>query len=326
MNQSFQYSTRLNSFRSRPDLYAWQVGPKSVADLLRRANCVEQLNSVELNYPEHFIGASAQELLDVLAGTHLSVSGINLRYDALRFIDGGFTNPNAARRQEAVQVTQEAIDVCAAMGGSHVVIWPAYDGFDYPFEVDYAQLWEWELDALQAVANHAHQAGGVRVSIEYKPCDPRRFSLLGTIGTTLLAIEQSGADLGVTLDFSHMLMAGEHPALAAALCIRKQRLYGIHLNDGYGQLDDGLLVGSVHLPQTLELLHYLLAAHYDGVIYFDTFPQREDPVEECAANIRRVEQMVAGLRKVNRAELDRLLQMQEGMRANQLVWEALFAR
>lgn len=323
MTNSFQYSTRLNSFRARPDLYAWQAGPKSVADLLRRADGVERLNSVELNYPEHFAGASPEELLAVLAGTHLSVSGINLRYDAPRFIDGGFTNPDAAHRQEAVQVTKEAIDVCRAMGGSHVVVWPAYDGFDYPFEVDYGQTWDWELEALQAVAGYAR---GLRVSIEYKPCDPRRFSLLGTIGTTLLAIEQSGADLGVTLDFSHMLMAGEHPAFAAALCIRQGRLYGIHLNDGYGQLDDGLLVGSVHLPQTLELLDSLLAAHYDGVIYFDTFPQRENPVEECAANILRVEEMVAGLRRVDRARLEQLLGRQEGMRANQLVWEALFTR
>jgi xylose isomerase len=70
----------------------------------------------------------------------------------------------------------------------------------------------------------------------------------------------------------------------------------------------------------------LLAAHYDGVIYFDTFPQRENPVEECAANILRVEEMVAGLRRVDRARLEQLLGRQEGMRANQLVWEALFTR
>ena len=143
MNQSFRYSTRLNSFRARPELYAWQSGPKSVTDLLRRANCVEQLDSVELNYPEHFADTSPQALLDVLRDTHLSVSGINLRYDASRFLDGGFTNPDAARRQEAVQVTREAIDVCREMGGAHVVVWPAYDGFDYPFEVDYIQAWNW---------------------------------------------------------------------------------------------------------------------------------------------------------------------------------------
>jgi xylose isomerase len=188
--------------------------------------------------------------------------------------------------------------------------------------MDYAKAWEWELEALRTIAEYA---GDLRVSIEYKPCEPRRISLLGNIGTTLLAIEQSGARLGVTLDFSHMLMAGEQPALSAALCARQDRLYGIHLNDGYGQLDDGLMVGSIHLPQTLELLRILLEVQYRGVIYFDTFPQREDPVLECAANIARVEQLVTVLRRVDRAHLAMLLQRQDGFGANGLVWEALFA-
>ena len=323
MNQPFLYSSRLNSFKARPDLYTWRAGPHDTLDLIRRAGRVQQLTSVELNYPEHFTAHSIDQVRAAIAETHLSISGINLRYDAARFLDGGFTNPHADKRAAALQVTYEAIDICRAMGGAHVVIWPAYDGFDYPFEVDYAQLWDWEVEAIRAIGAYA---GDLRVSIEYKPSDPRRFSLLGTIGATLLAIEESGTRVGVTLDFCHLLMAGEQPALSAALCIRKQRLYGIHLNDGYGQLDDGLLVGSVHPLQTAELLHYLIRTNYDGVIYFDTFPLREDPVLECAANIDRVERLTQSLCAMNMDVLCAGMARQDGLGNSRVIWEALFGR
>ena len=52
-------------------------------------------------------------------------------------------------------------------------------------------------------------------------------------------------------------------------------LLGIHLNDGYGRrgrttrIDGGV---AVNLMQTLELLFQLIRKGFDGVIYFDTFP------------------------------------------------------
>ncbi len=327
MRPFFRYSTRLNSFRARPDLFTWQSSPRSTLDLIARAGQVATLDSVELNYPEHFVNHSLTEIQDALAKTHLTVSGINLRYDAAQFLDGGFINPQPAKRADAIALTCEAIDLCHQLGGKHVVVWPAYDGFDYPFAVDYAQSWQWTLDALQAIANHAaNYAGELSVSIEYKPCEPRKFSLLGTIGLTLLAIEESATPLGVTLDFSHLLMAGEHPALSAALCIRKNKLFGIHLNDGYGQLDDGLLVGSVHFAQTLELIDLLVKAKYSGVIYFDTFPMREDPVQECLANVQRVEQMVALCARLDHKHLQEAINQQDGFATNVHVWETLLKK
>lgn len=323
MNHPFFYSSRLNSFRARPDLYAWCSGPHDTTDLIRRAGLVQGLNSIELNYPEHFVRHTVDQVRTAVAETHLTISGINLRYDGSRFLDGGFTNPDEDKRHAAIQITCEAIDICRAVGGTHVVIWPAYDGFDYPFEVDYTQLWDWEIAALQVIGAYAHD---LRISIEYKPRDPRRFSLLGNIGTTLLAIDESGANLGVTLDFAHMLMAGEQPALAAALCIRKQRLYGIHLNDGYGQLDDGLIVGAVHPLQTAELLHHLISARYSGVIYFDTFPLREDPVQECRANIDRVNRLTQLLQTLDRDALRAGFAQQDGLGNSRIIWETIFGR
>jgi xylose isomerase len=117
------------------------------------------------------------------------------------------------------------------------------------------------------------------------------------VATTLLAIQEiDRPNLGVTLDFAHVLYADEMPAYAAALVARYSRLLGVHLKDGYAKRDDGLMVASVHPIQTIELLYSLDRTGYDGAVYFDTFPDTTglDPVSECAANI----DAVSALRRV----------------------------
>ena len=60
------------------------------------------------------------------------------------------------------------------------------------------------------------------ISIEYKPNEPRAYSLLPDAATTLLAIQEAGSpNLGVTLDFAHVLYADEQPAFAASLIHHK---------------------------------------------------------------------------------------------------------
>jgi xylose isomerase len=83
------------------------------------------------------------------------------------------------------------------------------------------------------------------------------------------------------------------PAHSAHLVARHSRLLGVHLNDGYAKRDDGLMAGTVHPVQTLELLVELQHIGYDGVIYFDTFPDHGglDPVAEARANIELVERL-----------------------------------
>lgn len=145
------------------------------------------------------------------------------------------------------------------------------------------------------------------ISIEYKPNEPRSYSLMPDAATTLLAIRDVGANnLGVTLDFAHVLYADEQPAFAASLIARHSKLLGVHLNDGYAKRDDGLMVGAVHTVQTIELLRQIRRDGYGGAIYFDTFPDMTglDPVHECEVNIATVKRM---LNVVDRLEQDNRL-------------------
>ena len=123
---------------------------------------------------------------------------------------------------------------------------------DHPFEREYGRLWELEVEGIRQVAEHDPD---FPVSIEYKPNEPRALSVLPNIAATLLAIEEAGAaNLGITLDFAHVLYGDESPAMALALVNRRSRMLGLHINDGYGKRDDGLMVGAVHTVQTIEFL------------------------------------------------------------------------
>lgn len=173
-----------------------------------------------------------------------------------------------------------------------MTLWLGQDGFDYAFQADYAKIWDMEIDGIRQIAAHNPD---VQISIEYKPNEPRAYSLLPDAATTLLAVKEVGlSNVGVTLDMAHVLYADEQPAFAAAMIAKHSKLLGIHLNDGYAKRDDGLMVGAVHSVQTIELLRQIKHDGYDGALYFDTFPDLTglDPIKECEANIRTVRHMI----------------------------------
>lgn len=301
-----RFATRLNSFATRPELF-WPSGTDKpgAPDLLIRAATVPGLSGVDFNYPDHLAGHAPGALARQAGDLGLAVNGLAMRYYGdPAFHAGAFTNPNPAIRQRAIELTWRGIDAVAACGGSLMTLWLGQDGFDHSFAADYAALWAMEIDGIRQVAAHNPD---VQISIEYKPDEPRAHALLDRVGTTLLAIRDVGLpNLGVTLDFAHLLYAGEQPACSAALVARHSRLLGVHLNDGYGGRDDGLMVGSVHTVQTIELLRQIRRDGYDGAIYFDTFPDTSglDPVAECATNIATVEAMLA---VIDRLEADNRL-------------------
>ena len=287
-----RYAARLNSFKVGADAYWPGKNRVTTADLLERAATVDGLNAADLNYPDHFENTSPRELAAVLDRLGIGLNGLAMRYYSdPDFRLGALTNPDPARRRKAIDLTRRGLDALAEMGGTLMTFWLGQDGFDYPFQADYEQMWD---DTIAAVSELAAHDPAIDIALEYKPDEPRSYSLMPDVGTTLLAIREVGAaNLGVTLDFAHVLYAGEMPAHAAYLVQRHSRLLGIQLNDGYGKRDDGLMAGTVHPVQTVELLASLRRCGYSRAIYFDTFPDTGglDPVAECRANIETIERL-----------------------------------
>ncbi len=308
----YRYATRLNSFRSVTD--------GSLPELLAAAAAVPGLTAVEINYPQHLHGLGEGEA--IVRDSGLVPTAISLRFDDPAFAEGAFTNPAPEVRDRAVRLAQDAVELAARLAVSHVNLWMATDGFDYPFAVDYSRLWEHEVDGFRRVAAHDPS---IRVSVEYKPVEPRRVTLIAGMADALLAVRDVGLpNFGVQIDVCHSLMARERPAAAAALALREGRLFGVHLNDGYGPADDGLMVASVHPWETLELLWYLRRFGYDGSIYFDTFPERIDPPDESAANIRTVERLERLLDRLDDGVLARLQERHDALAVTGLIQALLF--
>lgn len=312
-----RYATRLNAFKRKGD---------TVADMIARAGTVGGLNAADLNFPDHFDHHTPAELTKLLQQSGMALNGLAMRYYTdPGFRLGAFTHPDASVRRAAIDITKRGLDALAQMGGTVMTVWLGQDGFDYSFQGDYARMWEDTLAGLAEVCDHNP---ALDISIEYKPNEPRSWSVLPDMATTLHAIRDvARPNLGVTLDFCHMLFAGEMPAKSALLAARYCHIMGVHLNDGYAKRDDGLIAGTVHPIQTVELFWVLDQMGYDGVIYFDTFPDHGgmDPVEESRANLaltERLRAVAAGLR--GDSHLTAAMARQDAAASTRIIARALY--
>ena len=317
-----KFATRLNSFKSN-----WQFTEKpSIKDLIKRASKVNGLTHLDLNYPDHS-KPSIIEISDIINDCGLKINGLAMRYYTNpAFKLGAFTNPNKQVRQEAIDLTKAAIDALREIDSNLLTIWLGQDGFDYGFQVDYKKIWDDEINAIKEIAEHDKEC---LVSIEYKPNEPRAYSLLSNLGTTLLALKDINLkNIGVTIDFAHILYSNEQPALVAALIDKHSQILGLHLNDGYGKRDDGLMVGSVHQLATIELLYHITKSKYQGPIYFDTFPDTTnmDPIKECELNISTVKQQLKLVDKlIQNNELSTAIQNQDSITSNRIFNSILYS-
>lgn len=322
-----KFATRLNSFASGAYLY-WPdlKGKPTVLQMIERAGKVKGLTHLDLNYPQHMCD-DVSTMRRAIEDAGLAVNGMQMRWDAPQFRIGAFTHPDPKIRREAIDLTKRGIDTGREFGSRLMTLWMGQDGFDYCFQADYKKIWE---DAVSAVREIAEYAPDVDISIEYKPNEPRAFSIFPNVTTCLLAVEEAGAaNLGITLDFAHVLYANEIPAYAAAMVARRSRLLGLDLNDGWGKRDDGLMAGSVNPRATLEFLWQMRRDGYQGAYYFDTFPDASglDPVREAQTNIATVTRLLKLCEKLeNNQPLLDAISRQDAVASQQIVNDIMLAR
>ena len=316
------FGSRINSMKDRLDLVSGDSLPmNSPRDWLRRQATIRGLGCVDFNYPQHFHDWEPEEAKKALDEANLVAGAVCLRYPS-KFARGAMNHPDAQLRREAVEITKQAAKVAKILGCNEVVVWSAFDGFDYPFQVDYKEKWNQIVEAFQECCDAYPD---IRWSLEFKPTDEntRFFTVPSTGAAMLLLHDIDRPNMGLTLDMGHMLMAGENPGQSIAMAGKK--LFGIQLNDGYTRLaaEDGMMFGSIHPSQALEVMYQLRQIDFKGHFYFDTFPQRTDPVKEAEYNIRRVKEFWRAAGRMNKAELERVANEHDAIGALELVNQAL---
>jgi len=277
------FASRLNSMKERLDLWS---GENNVLGWIARQGEIKGLKLVDFNSPQHLEGLTIKEIKSALKNVSLKTGAVCTRFTK-EFECGAFTNPEPSKRRAAIELVLKAGQWARDLGASELVVWSAFDGYDYSLQADYQVLWNQCTDAFRIVCDSFPD---LKVSLEPKPTEPRRFFIHNTTGAAMLMVRDIDREnMGLTLDFGHCLMATENPGQSAALVGQEGKLFGVQLNDGFVKpgSEDGLALGTVHPLMTLEFIYWLQRFDYQGHVYFDTFPKNDDPIREAEYNIRR---------------------------------------
>jgi xylose isomerase len=223
-----------------------------------------------------------------------------------KWLRGAFSSAAASERQEVVDHFRRAIDHAAELGVPRVSTCPLNDGHDYVFEMNYMDAYNYAADTFSAVCTHNPD---IRVCIEYKWNDPRTRCLLASAGETLCFCQEVGAaNLGVTLDLGHAILAGERPAQSVALLHRAGRLFYVHVNDNDRHWDWDMVPGAFNLWDAVEFFYYLQEIGYEDEWYaYDVMAKETDFVDTFTTVIRMTRKLEEMARRIDRTAMNKLL-------------------
>ena len=302
---SFKFATGIWVFSSAPDRYCaegYRDVPR-VQDALAAAAKIKGIKGIELRQTDIKPDFTVKDTKKMLKDYGLTCSGIaaNLTHTR-RFALAAFGHQHQKTRNAAIDEGRKAVDIARILGASEVTLRLYSDGFDYPFHVDYTAHWNTVISSIKTIAKYA--SPDVNVAIAYKPREPRKHLTIATVGKALsMCQEIAMKNVGVAMNFSHALMAGENPAESIAFLTRSNKLFQLYFSDSYGLWDDMLMPGSVHLWETLEALFYLKTARFKGFLTLDMLPQRIEPTHALQIALGNLSILTKKLEKLDTSEL-----------------------
>lgn len=293
-----------------------------LADQIAAMAKVEGMRGVALDYPAQFDDTQVAEVRKLYESHGFELATLELGlYPDRKWKLGTLSCTDPGVRRDAIEMSKRGLEIARDMNAWDVLLWPGQDGFDYPFQADYDECWKLLIDGIGEVASHAPD---VRVAIEYKPKEPRANCFIRNAGVLLWLLKTIDLpNVGATIDFGHSLVAGENPAEAAALLAGEGKLFQVHLNDNYRDWDHDLIVGSIHLVETLEFLYYIVKSGYEGWYLMDVFPYREDggaAIRQCVANTERLLDIA---HKVPQEELRAALNKMDAVATIKMLYEMI---
>ncbi|MDX6425379.1 MAG: xylose isomerase [Gaiellaceae bacterium] len=330
----------------RTSLGIWALGPmitrfvpagyqpersEPVADKVHRAvsGLGELIDDYEFHYPGELNRDNLGAVRSALDGRGIYAIASGLHVDS-RFGKGGLTALDDAVRDQALGLSLEAADLCGEVG-AQMIIWPGGEGYNYPFQVPYAEVWARLVDGVGQVAERLASHGRL-LFLEHKNSEPAMKILMRNIGMTLHVIHKLRG-LGITnvkvnMDWQHLLMNGEHLPEYAALLAAEDLLGHQHANSGWGTFDDDNMVGATAFMETVELALELRRVGYgtNGErLGFDLYPYTEDQVAAVKRSVlqwRFIEQVAS---RIDETALREAQSRKDAVRAYELVYAALGA-
>jgi xylose isomerase len=287
------------------------------------------MDDYEFHYPGELNPENLDEVRAALDGHGIYAVAGGLHVDP-RFGKGGLTALDDGVRSQALGILLEAADLAGEIG-AQMIVWPGGEGYNYPFQVPYAESWARLVDGMAQVAERLAQHGRL-LFLEHKNSEPAMKIHMSNIGMTLHVIHklrERGIDnVKVNMDWQHLIMNGEHLPEYAALLAAEGLLGHQHANSGWGTFDDDNMVGATAFMETLELALELRRARYgeNGErLGFDLYPYTEDQVAAVKRSVLqwRFIDGVAG--RIDEPALREAQSRKDAVRAYELVYAALGA-
>jgi xylose isomerase len=285
------------------------------------------IDDYEFHYPQELNEDNLDAVREALDGHGIYAMATGLHLDPL-FGRGGLCSPVDSVREEAVKRTVDAIEMAGSLG-SHFIIWPGIEGYNYPFQTDYADSWARLIDGIGQAAQRCKDKG-ILLFLEHKNSEPAMKIHMANIGMTLHIIHKLRAqgldNVKVNMDWQHLIMNGENLAEYAALLAAEGLLGHQHGNSGWGTFDDDNMVGATAFMETIELALELRRANYGANgerLGFDLFPYTEDQVaavKRSVLNYRFIESIVD---RIDQDALAAARAEKDAVRGNEIVYAAL---
>lgn len=308
------------------DRYATDgYGPAvSTLEAIETASKVKDLEVLDINYPFSSPDIKVQDVKDALAHHGLKAIAVTPVIYNQKYRKGSFTHPDAKVRQEAIDLGKEAIEIAYQLNADYVKFWSGQDGYDYPFQADYMQIWDYSVNGIRAVAESDPQ---MQFAIEYKSKEPRVKMFFESAAKTLLAIEDMGVDnVGIVMDLGHSLFAKETPAEVLQMIHKRGKLVSVELNDNWREWDDDLTVGSIHLIETIEFLHTVKKIGWSKPLLLDQFPFREDTIAAADMSIKNIRRLASILDESDLSELKAAQDEQDALRAQEFILQMILGK
>ncbi len=326
MEKKFKYSTGLWCLGGCADRFVPQGyldRTYGIKELINLAASIKGIGGVEL-ISSQLAGVRPKTFKRWAKEKGLQITGILAdTFGDRKFKLGSITHTNKKLRKEAVDVCKQTIEMAELMDCPSITLWLGSDGFDYTFQINYVRHLETLIESIREIANFNPK---MKICLEYKLKEPRMYLAVGNAAKALYLALQCGENVGVTLDFGHALMSREKPGESVALLNRHGRLFNIHFNDAYGEWDDDLIVGSVHIAESLEFLYYLDLTGYDGWLGLDIYPYREDALAAAALCIKNLNQLVAKLDRLDFKKIKKAQDSLDAMATQEILSRVIFGK
>ena len=155
---SWKFATNAGFFGRRRDRFTEYQPDRSLEEKLDLVAQVNDITGVELKFPNDF--GDVNKVLSLLDQYHLELSAVNVDIkDATHFRHGALSARDADTRQKAIQLLTEGMDMAAEFGIDLVTTCPLADGYDYPFQIDYADAWGHFISSVRTVVAHRSDVG-----------------------------------------------------------------------------------------------------------------------------------------------------------------------